>query len=42
MKQFISVSALLLLIASPAGMQTRAVQTSAVAPAEQHRAMLYT
>src|SRR6476660_6045404 len=37
MKQFISVSALLVLIASPAVMQT-----SAVAQADQHRAMLNT
>src|SRR5256714_10613587 len=37
MKQFISVSALLLLIASPAVMQTRTV-----AQADQHRAMLNT
>src|SRR5262245_41707988 len=42
MKQFISVSALLLLIASPAVMQTSAVQTSAAAQADQHRAMLNT
>src|SRR5262245_7235321 len=40
MKQFISVSALLVLIASPAVMQTSAV--SAVAQADQHRAMLNT
>src|SRR5499433_1233590 len=37
MKQFISVSALLVLIASPAVMQTRTV-----AEADQHRAMLNT
>ena len=37
MKQFISVSALLVLIASPAVMQT-----STVAQADQHRAMLNT
>src|SRR5215813_5151397 len=42
MKQFISVAALMLLIASPAVMQTSAVQTSAVAQADQHRAMLTT
>src|SRR5262249_48219055 len=42
MKQFIFVSALLVLIASPAVMQTSAVQTSAVAQADQHRAMLNT
>jgi mono/diheme cytochrome c family protein len=43
MKQFISVSALLVLIASPAvTMQTSAVQTSAVAQVDQHRAMLNT
>jgi hypothetical protein len=42
MKQFISVSALLILIASPAVMQT-SVQTSAVvAQADQHRAMVNT
>ena len=39
MKQFISVSALLVLIASPALMQTGAVQ---VVQADQHRAMLNT
>src|SRR5678815_3759412 len=42
MKQFISVIAFLLLIASPAVMQTSAVQTTAVAPADQHRTMLNT
>jgi mono/diheme cytochrome c family protein len=42
MKQFISVSALLVLLASPAVMQTSAVQTSAVAQPDQHRAMLNT
>jgi hypothetical protein len=42
MKQFISVAALLVLIASPAVMQTSAVQTGAVAQADQHRAMLTT
>src|SRR5919198_798716 len=40
MKQFISVTALLVLIASPAVTQTSAV--SAVAQADQHRAMLVT
>src|SRR5262244_3848107 len=40
MKQFISVSALLVLIAFPAVKQTSAV--SAVAQADQHRAMLNT
>ena len=39
MKQFISVSALLVLIASPAVMKTSAV---AQAQADQHRAMLNT
>src|SRR5678816_3375710 len=42
MKQFISVSALLVLIAAPVVMQTSAVQTSPVAQADQHRAMLNT
>jgi len=42
MKLFISMSALLVLIASPAVMQTSAVQTTAVAQADQHRAMLNT
>jgi mono/diheme cytochrome c family protein len=42
MKQFISTSALLFLIVSPAVVQTSAVQTSAAAQADQHRAMLNT
>jgi len=42
MKQFISVSALLILIASPAFMQTSTVAQSTVAQADQHRAMLNT
>src|SRR5262245_55167076 len=42
MKQFISVIALLVLIASPAVMQTSAVQTSAVAQADQHRVLVNT
>src|SRR5437870_2052970 len=42
MKQFISVSALLVLIASPAVMQTRVMQTSTVAQADPHRAMVNT
>src|SRR5881394_787809 len=41
MKQFISVIALLILVASPAVMQTSAV-TQAVPQADQHRAMLNT
>ena len=41
MKQFISMSALLVLIASPAVMQTSA-GTQTVAQADQHRAMLTT
>jgi hypothetical protein len=42
MRQFISVSALLVLIAFPAVMQTSAVQTGAVAQADQYRTMLNT
>src|SRR5919108_5402116 len=42
MKQLIGVSALLFLIASPPVMQTSAVQTGALAQADQHRAMLNT
>ena len=40
MKQFISLSALLVLIASPAVMQTRTVAQSTVAQADQYRVML--
>jgi hypothetical protein len=42
MKLFISMSALLILIASPAWMQTGTVAQSTVAQADQHRAMLNT
>jgi len=42
MKQFISVSALLILIASPAFMQTSTVAQSTVAQADQHLTMLNT
>src|SRR5438067_7186722 len=43
MKRFICASALLVLIASPAFFETRAVgQTSAAAGPDQHRAMLNT
>jgi cytochrome c5 len=42
MKQVVFLCALLVLIASPAVMQTSAVQTTAVAQPDQHRAMLNT
>jgi hypothetical protein len=42
MKQFISVSALLVLIASPAVMQTSVQTSTVVAQADQHRAMVNT
>jgi hypothetical protein len=40
MKQFVSLSVLLVLIASPAVMRTSTVAQNTVAPADQHRAML--